>query len=171
MPAERVSVDEAKPEKLFYFVVTGVVYRPSDGRCLILKRDKREKVHPGKWSTVGGKLEHADLNLAHPTKVDGEVAEFKQALPELLKRETKEEAGVDISDTIHPLGVPFPFVRPDGIPVVMASYAVEYTGGEVVPEPGAFSEFAWVNQAEIASYDCIEGVKAEVEQTIQLLHS
>ena len=43
MPAKKISIDEAKKEKLFYFVANVVVYRGSDGRCLILKRHEREK--------------------------------------------------------------------------------------------------------------------------------
>lgn len=54
MPASKVSVDVAKPDKLFYFVCTVIPFRKDDGKCLILKRAEREKVHPGKWGTVGG---------------------------------------------------------------------------------------------------------------------
>jgi len=36
-------------------VANVVVYRGLDGRCLILKRHEREKVHPGKYAQPGGK--------------------------------------------------------------------------------------------------------------------
>ena len=57
MPADKISLENAKDDKLFYFVANVVVFRESDGRCLILKRSENEKVHPGKFATQGGKLE------------------------------------------------------------------------------------------------------------------
>ena len=60
MPASKISIENAKKDKLFYFVANVVVYRESDGRCLILKRSEREKVHPGKYAIPGGKLEWED---------------------------------------------------------------------------------------------------------------
>ena len=54
MPAKEISVAQAKKDKLFYFVPNVVIYRESDGRCLILKRDEREKVHPGRYAVPGG---------------------------------------------------------------------------------------------------------------------
>jgi hypothetical protein len=56
-----VSIKKAKPEKLFYFVVTGVIYRSNDKRCLILQRSKKEIAHPGLWGAIGGKLEWSQL--------------------------------------------------------------------------------------------------------------
>lgn len=56
MPAKKISIDNAKVGKLFYFVANVVVYRESDKKCLILKRDEREKVHPEKYAVPGGKL-------------------------------------------------------------------------------------------------------------------
>jgi len=49
MPAKKISLENAKKDKLFYFVANVIVFRETDGRCLLLKRDLREKVHPGKW--------------------------------------------------------------------------------------------------------------------------
>ena len=63
MRAKRISLKDAKQDKLFYFVANVVIYREKDGRCLILKRDEREKVHPGKYAVPGGKLEWEDLDL------------------------------------------------------------------------------------------------------------
>ena len=60
------------------------------------------------------------------------------------------------------------FVRPDGIPVVMLQFGAEYAGGDVKPEVGAFTDFAWVNADEVKDYDCIDGIQAEVSRTIRL---
>ena len=88
MPADKISLENAKEEKLFYFVANVVVFRESDGRCLILKRSENEKVHPGKFATPGGKLEWKDLPLQNPTRMNGDVIDFENA-KFLKKRELK----------------------------------------------------------------------------------
>ena len=93
MPAAKISLDRAKKNKLFYFVANVIIYRESDKRCLILKRDEREKVHPGKYAVPGGKLEWEDLDIAKPTRINGDVLDFENAVEDLLARETLEEAG------------------------------------------------------------------------------
>src|SRR3989344_7896336 len=101
MPAEKISIDNAKKDKLFYFVANVVVFREEDCRCLILKRSKREKVHPGKYAVPGGKLEWTNLDVNNPTRINGEVLDFENAVEDLLKREVKEEAGKEIGETIN----------------------------------------------------------------------
>lgn len=167
MRAEKVSTSNAKQDKLFYVVTGATIYRPQDGRCLILKRDERETVHPGKWANVGGKLEHKDLDMSGPTSIDGDVAVFEDALVKLLMREIYEESGVKVKPELKFIGSKV-FVRPDETPVVLLKFAVEYDSGEVKPEAGAFTEAAWVNAEEVGSYDCIDGVKEEVRTAIEL---
>ena len=165
MPAQEISTAHAKPDKLFYFVANVVVYRPSDQRCLILKRDMREKVHPGKYAVPGGKLEWGDFDLSKPTRLNGDVLDFEDAVEQLLQRETLEEAGVSIDRNLKYINSVF-FVRPDGIPVVLVKFAAKYSGGEVKPEAGGFTDYAWVNADEVKEYDCIEGIAKEVAKTI-----
>lgn len=165
---KKVSVDAAKSDKLFYVVANGVIYRAEDGRCLILKRDEREKVHPGKWAGIGGKLEHRDLDLDKPSRVDGEVNVFDDSIPDLLAREALEESGVTVELPPHFIGTKV-IVRGDGIPVVLITFAALYKSGEVRPEAGGFTDFAWVNANEVEKYDCIQGVSDEVKSTIQVL--
>ena len=165
MPAKKISLENAKQDKLFYFVANVVVYRESDRRCLILKRDGREKVHPGKYGVIGGKLEWNDLDLKNPTRTNGDVFDFENAVEGLLKREAMEEAGVEIHDKLHYINS-VAFVRPDGIPVVLVKFAAKYKSGDVVLEKEAFTDFAWVNEEEIENYDCIEGINEEIRQTV-----
>ena len=167
MPANKISIDNAKPEKLFYFVANVVIYREEDQRCLILKRDPREKVHPGKWATPGGKQEWSDMDMAKPTRINGEVIDFENAVEDLLKREVKEEANIEIEDQLVYLNS-VAFVRPDETPVVLVKFAAKYKGGEVVPEKGAFTDFAWVDSQEVKKYNCIDGIFKEIEQAIGL---
>jgi ADP-ribose pyrophosphatase YjhB (NUDIX family) len=164
MPAKKISIDNAKKDKLFYFVANVVVCR-DDGRCLILKRDEREKVHPGKYAVPGGKLEWKDLDLEKPTRMNGEVIDFENAVEDLLKRETREEAGIEIDEKLFYINS-VAFVRPDEIPVVLIKFAAKYKSGEIKLEEGSFTDFAWINEKEIENYDCIRGIKEEVRETI-----
>ncbi|HEY8108944.1 MAG TPA: NUDIX domain-containing protein [Patescibacteria group bacterium] len=165
MPASKISLDQAKPNKLFYVVATAMPYRKSDGRCLILKRDERETAHPGKWGVTGGKLEHEDFDLAKPTRMNGDVYDFQGAFEKLLRKEAKEEAAIKLGDDFRYLGS-LVFVRPDETPVALFQFAAEYAGGDVKPEVGGFTDFAWVNAEEVKQYDCIDGIHDEVSRTI-----
>ena len=167
MPAEKITLDHAKHDKLFYFVANVVVYRESDQRCLILKRDAREKVHPNKYAVPGGKLEWVNLDINNPSRVNGDVLDYENAVESLLKREVFEEAGIEIQDSLSYINS-VAFIRPDGIPVVLVKFAAKYTSGEVKLEKGSFTDHAWVNRAEIQEYECIKGIKEEIAHTIKL---
>jgi ADP-ribose pyrophosphatase YjhB (NUDIX family) len=171
MVAKEISIENAKKDKLFYFVANVVVYRDSDKRCLILKRDEREKVHPGKYAVPGGKLEWGDLDINKPTKINGgDVLDFDDAIVNLIKREAMEEAGIEIYGDLKYVnnGV---FIRPDGIPVVLVKFAAKYKSGEVRLEKGAFTDYKWVNEKEVLSYETIEGIDKEIRETIKLFSS
>lgn len=167
MPALAISLDQAKSDKLFYFVANVVVYRESDGRCLLLKRSDREKVHPGKYCVPGGKLEWSQLDLDHPTRRNGDVLDYEDTVEELLTRETLEEAGVVIEKKLSYINS-VAFVRPDGIPVVLVKFAAKYVSGEVKIEDGSFTAFTWADPAEAASLNCIDGIANEVAETCRL---
>ncbi len=167
MPADQISLDRAKPNKLFYFVANAVVYRETDGRCLILKRHEREAAHPDKWAVPGGKLEWANLDLVHPTRRNGDILDYENAIEGLLIREIREEAGIEIQPDFRYLNS-VAFVRPDGIPVVLVKFAVKYQSGEVILEQGGFSDHAWVKAEEVKRHDCILGIPEEVAATINL---
>lgn len=167
MTASKISIENAKQDKLFYFVANVVVYRESDGRCLILKRDMREKVHPGRYAVPGGKLEWKDLDIANPTRINGDVLDYQNAVEGLLKRETLEEAGIEIQDGLAYINS-VAFIRPDDTPVILVKFAAKYKSGDVKLEEGSFTDFAWVNSEEVGGYECIDGIKEEVRQTIAL---
>ncbi len=168
MPAQRISLKHAKEDKLFYFVANVVIYRESDGRCLILKRSEKERIHPGKYCVPGGKLEWNDFDLARPTRRNGDILDFEDAVENLLTREVQEEAGVEIEKELHHIINSMVFVRPDGIPVVFLKLAGKYKSGEVVIEKESFSEHAWVNAEEVKKYDCIQGIPREIAKTIKI---
>ncbi|HEY4479496.1 MAG TPA: NUDIX hydrolase [Candidatus Paceibacterota bacterium] len=155
MPAKKISLENAKKDKLFYFVANVIVFRETDGRCLLLKRDLREKVHPSKWGVIGGKLGWSDLPLDAPSRRNGDVLDFENTVEDLLVREAKEEAGIEIEPKLTYINS-VAFVRPDGIPVAMVKFDAPYKGGEVLLERGAFTDFKWVDAEEAKRLDCIE---------------
>lgn len=166
--ARHISLDSAKEDKLFYFIANVVVYREEDGRCLILKRHERETAHPGKYAVPGGKLEWGQLDLDSPTRLNGDVLDFEDAVEDVLEREAREEAGIEIERDLHYINS-VAFVRPDGIPSVLVKFAACYMGGDVVLEEGDFTDYAWVNAEEVLNYPCIDGVPEEIAQTVEIL--
>ncbi len=167
MVAGKISLDNAKKDKLFYFVANVVVYRESDGKCLILKRDKREKVHPERYAVPGGKLEWINLDISNPTRLNGDVLDYENAIEELLKREVREEAGIEIRSELFYINS-VAFIRPDEIPVVLVKFAAKYKSGNVVLEKGSFTDYAWVDGTEVKNYECIDGIKEEVSWAIKI---
>ena len=167
MPANKISIDNAKHEKLFYFVANVVIYRESDKKCLILRRDEREKVHPGKYAVPGGKLEWKDLDLQNPTRMNGEVFDFEDSVEDLLRREVLEEAGIEIESDLKYINS-VAFIRPDETPVVLVKFAAKYKDGEVKPEKGGFTSYEWVDSEEVKNFDCIKGIDKEIEKAIKI---
>ena len=144
-----------------------VIYRESDGRCLILRRNINEKVHSGKFAVPGGKLEWENLDVNHPSKLNGDVLDFDQAIEDLLRRETREEAGITIGEEFFYVNSAA-FVRPDEIPVVLIKFAAKYKSGKIDLSEGSFTEYAWVNAKEVKKYDCILGIQEEIAETIKI---
>lgn len=168
MQAKRISLNNAKQEKLFYFVANVVVYREKDGRCLLLKRSENEKVHPGKWCVPGGKLEWRNLDLQHPTRHNGDVLDFDGVIEDLLVREAREEAGIEIERDLKYF-FNAAFVRPDEVPVMFVKFAGRYKSGEVRLEEGSFTDYAWVTPEEANNYPCIERIPQDLAEGIAAL--
>ncbi len=161
-----ISIEKAKKEKLFYFVATGIIYRASDRRCLLLKRSEKEIAHPGLWSGVGGKLEWKDFEQTPITRMNHDIPNWEGVIENLLIREAKEESGLQVTDPkyIKSIG----FLRPDGVPVICAKFALKYESGDVEIPP-EFDDFAWINLEEVKTYQpIIAGIAAEVAAAIVL---
>ncbi len=171
MKAIELSTNNAKPNKLFYFVANAVVYRKSDSKVLILKRAETEKVFPGIWGMIGGKLEHEDFDMTKPDMIlHDEVINFLSPIERLLKREITEEAGISVEDKMTYLKSVL-FIRPDGVPTILVVFIAEYKNGEVKLEDKAFTDHRWVNEEEINDYKCIPGMEDEAKEAIKLCKS
>ncbi len=160
-----ISLDKAKQNKLFYFVVTGVIYNPETKKCLILQRSKTEKAHPGLWGVVGGKLEWEDMLNTPPSRQNHDIKDWENLVDRLLEREAFEESGLKVSGMRYLDNVVF--LRPDNVPVVCLKFAVKFISGEVNIPP-EFDDFAWVDADEVKNYKTIGGIAEEIAKTIQL---
>jgi 8-oxo-dGTP pyrophosphatase MutT (NUDIX family) len=163
-----ISIEKAKQNKLFYFVVTGTIYNPNLKKCLILQRSKKEIAHPGLWGVTGGKLEWMDLENNPITRLNHDIPNWEGLVEKLLFREAKEESGLDTEDPRYLGSVVF--VRPDNIPVVCLQFALK-TFQDKVTIIEDFEDYAWVDADEVKKYERIEGIDKEVFKTIEIYSS
>lgn len=161
----RISLDKAKQDRLFYFVVTGTIYHPRKKKCLILKRSEKEVAHRGLWGVIGGKLEWNDLKGNPITRKNFEVLDWEDLIEKLVKREAREECGLEVGDLRYLDNVVY--LRPDEVPSVCIKFAVKYKGGDVKIAP-EFDDFTWVDAREVKKYKCIQGIPREVAKSINL---
>ncbi len=160
-----ISLDKAKSNKLFYFVVTGVIYNPKLKKCLILQRSKKEIAHPGLWGVIGGKLEWSDLENRKPTRRNFDVLDWEGLVEQLIFREAKEESNLEVYDPRYLDSVVY--LRPDGVPVVCFKFAVKFKKGKVKIAP-EFDDYVWVDSREVKKYKTIQGIDKEVARTIKI---
>ena len=139
---------------LHYVSVTGILVK--DGKFLIAKRADWEKAFPGKWTVPGGKLEVLDYAL----KEKQTSVHWYNVLEEVLKREIKEEVGLDIQNISYVTSLTY--IRPDGIPSLIVSLWAEPVG-EDIRLCNALTDWRWVDLEEAKSYELIEGIYEELE--------
>jgi 8-oxo-dGTP pyrophosphatase MutT (NUDIX family) len=139
--------------KVHYIVVTGILVK--NGKYLIAKRADREKAFPGKWTVPGGKLEVLDYAL----KQKDTSSHWYNVLENLLKREIKEEVGLEIKNIGYVTSMVY--IRPDEIPCLIISLFAEPIG-EDIKLCDALTEFKWVDLEEAREYDLIEGIYEEL---------
>ncbi len=168
MPLMKISLDKAKPEKLFYFVVTGVIYHPKLKKCLILQRSSKETAHPGLWGVIGGKLEWSDMRNNPPTRQNFDITDWEDLIEKVIAREALEECGLKVGDAHYIDNVVY--LRPDGVPSVLFKFAVKYKSGKVKLAP-EFDNFAWVDSKEVKKYKTILGIDKEVDKSIKIFQN
>ena len=148
--------------ELHRIAVTGIIWRiGTDGnrQYLITKRSPHKKVMPNRWTVPGGGLEATDYTKVEPSYLNEESPQWYNAVEKTLRREIREEVGLEVSEVKYLLDVVF--IRPDGVPVLVLSYYCKYESGEVVLDADA-TEFAWVPIEKIPEYDLISGIDHEI---------
>lgn len=139
--------------KTHYVVVTGILIK--DGKYLITKRADWEKAFPGQWTVPGGKLEVLDYAL----KQKDTGSHWYNVLENLLKREIKEEVGLEIKNIGYVTSLVY--IRSDEIPCLIISLFAEPEEGEI-KLCDALTEYKWVDINEAKNYELIEGIYEEL---------
>ncbi|MFH1899095.1 MAG: NUDIX domain-containing protein [Patescibacteria group bacterium] len=135
-------------------VITAIVVK--DGKFLITRRSPDKKRFPGMWTVPGGKLETKDyLELPKDTK-----EYWYNVLEKVLKREVKEEVGLEIKDIKYITSLAT--IHQDGQPSLVISCIAKYVSGEVTLQVGEADDHKWVDIQEAKSYELIDGIYDEL---------
>lgn len=146
--------------ELHRIVSTAIIYK--DDKYLIIKRSLNKKVFPGRWTVPGGGLEVTDYINTPKTTPDA----WYYAIENSLKREIKEEVGLEVEKLKYLLDLTF--IRPDKIPVVTLSYYCDWKSGEVKLNDENI-DYRWVTVDEAKNYDLIEGILEEIGMVDKIL--
>lgn len=138
--------------------ITAIIVK--DEKFLITRRAMTKKRFPGMWTVPGGKLETNDyINLSKDTE-----NYWYNVLEKVLRREAKEEVGLDISNIEYVTSLAT--VHGDNNPSLVISCLADYAGGEVVLEKEGVDAgndaFAWVSLGEAKQYKLIDGIYDEL---------
>lgn len=151
---------DIKHRDLHRLVVTAIVVK--DGKYLITQRSKKKRAWPGMWTVPGGGMEVDDYINTPRTTPDA----WYFAVETTLRREIREEVGLEIDRTRYLLDVAF--VRQDGIPVITLSFYCHWAGGEVKLNEENI-DYRWVGFEEAKHYDLIPGILGEIEMVDKIL--
>src|SRR3989338_2021641 len=145
---------ENQNQHLHEVAITAIVVK--DGKYLITRRSPNKKRFPGMWTVPGGKMETSDyLELPKDTE-----HYWYNVLERTLKREVKEEVGIDIDNVDYLTSLAT--VHEDGSPSLVISCTADYAGGEVSLEEGESDQFEWVSLEEAKKYGLIDGIYDEL---------
>lgn len=139
--------------------ITAIIVK--DGRYLITRRSQNKRRFPGMWTVPGGKMETSDyLQLPKDTE-----HYWYNVLERTLRREVKEEVGIDISNIEYVTSLAT--VHDDGSPSLVISCVADYVSGEINLQKEESDQFAWVNLEEAKKYQLIDGIYDELVMTEQ----
>lgn len=134
-----------KSDKL-HIVTAVAVIRRDDGRILLLKRREDETVYPGFYTFPGGKAEGNDT------------------ITQTLKKEVKEECGLDLEPGFI-LIKEKAIGRPDGQTSKSLSFlCTAKNPSDVVVDKADFTDYVWVDLDELRELNHV-GIEAEFVKT------
>ncbi len=140
--------------KLFEIVITAIIVK--DGKYLITQRAKTKNRFPEMWTVPGGHLETWDYeNLPRDTE-----NYWYNVLEKTLKREVKEEVGLDIENIEYVTSLAT--VHTDKNPSLVISSMADWVSGEVNLQEGETEDFKWVSLEEAKNYRLIDGIYDEL---------
>ncbi len=147
-------------KKLFKVVITAIVVK--DGTFLVMQRSANEKKFPSRWTVPGGKLTTNDY--MHRPKDTPDY--WYNVLEYALRREVKEEAGIEIDNIRYITSLAD--LREGDDPSLVISCLADHAVGDVVPDH-SMTDFRWVTLKEAKKVDLIEGIYEELEMAAEVL--
>ncbi len=134
--------------------ITAIIVK--DGKYLITRRSPNKKRFPGMWTVPGGKMETSDyLKLPKDTQYY-----WYNVLERTLRREVKEEAGIDIDNIEYVTSLAT--IHSDGTPSLVISCAADYIGEDVKLKEDESDQHAWVSLEEAKNYQLLDGIYDEL---------
>ena len=132
----------------------------------ITNREELLKLEGGKdwWIVPGGKLTTEDY--IHGQKETPHY--WYDVLEKALRREVKEEAGIEIENIRYVTSLAD--YEEDKDPSVVISCLVDHASGEVVIQKEEMQGFKWVRLQEAQSLDLIEGIYEELVMADRVLN-
>jgi 8-oxo-dGTP pyrophosphatase MutT (NUDIX family) len=147
-------------KKLFKVVITAIVMK--GGKFLVMQRSPNEKKFPSRWTVPGGKLSTDDYVNGPKDTPDY----WYNVLENALRREVKEEAGLDIRNIRYVTSLAD--AREGEDPSLVISCLADHAAGEVVFDE-SMSGFKWVSLEEARNVDLIEGIYEELAMAAHVL--
>lgn len=142
-------------EDLYIVAVTAIIEK--EGKYLITKRPDTKARWPGKWTVPGGRLEPSDYrNFPKDTE-----REWYNILERVVRREVREEAGLDIKDVDYLASIVAEHDEASPHALII-SLSAKYAGGVLKPDPDEVVEALWVTLEEAKEYDLIGGIYGEL---------
>lgn len=128
----------------FKINVSTVIFNKEKDSVLIQKRSLNEKVFPGYWGIPGGGVEMTDKSAV-----------------EALKREVREEVGIEIDDIFF---VKENIVAKEIYGVLYIIFVSKYLSGEAKPLEDT-DEVYWVKEDELNNYEFTPTIKETISES------
>ena len=132
-------INKPKSAENWRVIVVGVIQNSKD-EYLICRKPTSRGVFPGQWALPGGGIEPGER------------------MEEVLRREIREEVGLEVTD-IRPLlfkDGQYPKLFPDGSSKLIYMIFLVFTcraGSEEVTVGEEFEAYAWVKREDLGGYD------------------
>jgi len=110
------------------------------------------------WTVPGGKMETDDY-LKLPKETENY---WYNVLERTLRREVKEEVGIDIDNIIYVTSLATVHA---GSPSLVISCVADYVSGDIILQEEELDQYAWVSLEEAKNYKLIDGIYDELVMT------
>ncbi len=144
-------MNDAATDKTHLILVNGVVF--NGDKVLVSQRSWEEPHEPGKWTIPGGKVERT-------------TQEEFSVIEKTLKKEIKEETGIDIEDSVT-LITNNTFLRSTGQHVVALVFKCIYKSGDAKPLEDTI-DCKWVTKNEVKEMEFPPNVKEYILKAFEL---